>query len=85
MIDKAFALQEAARKSAFAPSVKLSALIIRDGYQNMTQQEMEKALMELVSEAVVVSSYHTTMVLLDEEDQNTLAETIDELTEMGTN
>jgi hypothetical protein len=85
MIDKAFGLQEAARKSAFAPSVKLSALIIRDGYQNMTQQEMEKALMELVSEAVVVSSYHTTMVLLDEEDQNTLATTIDELQEMGTN
>jgi hypothetical protein len=85
MIDKAFALQKAARDSAFAPSVKLSALIIRDGYQNMTQSEMESALMALVSEAVVISSYHTTMVLLDEEQQNTLAETIDELTEMGTN
>jgi hypothetical protein len=51
----------------------------------MTQQEMETALMELVSEAVVVSSYHTTMVLLDEEQQNTLAETIDELQGMGNN
>ena len=85
MIDKAFALQEAARESAFAPSVKMSALLIRNGYQNMTQQEMESALMALVSEAVVVSSYHTTMVLLDEEQQNTLAQTIDELQEMGNN
>ena len=85
MIDKAFALQEAARESAFSPSVKMSALLIRDGYQNMTQKEMESALMALVSEAVVVSSYHTTMVLLDEEDQNTLATTIDELQEMGNN
>jgi hypothetical protein len=85
MIDKAFALQVAARDSAFAPSVKMSALLIRDGYQNMTQKEMESALMALVSEAVCVSSYHTTMVLLDKEEQNTLAETIDELAEMGNN
>ena len=85
MIDKAFALQEAARESAFSPSVKLSALLIRDGYQNMTQQEMESALMALVSEAVVVSSYHTTIALLDEEQQNALATTIDELQEMGNN
>jgi hypothetical protein len=83
MIDKAFALQEAARESALSPSVKMSALIIRDGYQNMTQQEMESALMALVSEAVVMSSYHTTLVLLDDEQQNLLAETIDELQGMG--
>jgi len=83
MIDKAFALQVAVRDSAFAPSVKMSALLIRDGYQNMTQKEMESALMALVSEAVCVSSYQTTMVLLDEEEQNTLAKTIDELQGMG--
>jgi hypothetical protein len=85
MIDKAFALQKAARDSAFAPSVKMSALLIRDGYQNMTQKEMESALMALVSEAVVMSSYHTTMAILNEEDINSLAETIDELQGMGNN
>jgi hypothetical protein len=85
MIDKAFALQEAARESAFAPSVKMSALVIRDGYKSMTQKEIESALMALVSEAVCVSSYHTTIALLDEEQQNALSNTIDELQGMGNN
>jgi len=41
--------------------------------------------MALVSEAVCVSSYYTTKALLNEEDINSLATTIDELQEMGNN
>jgi hypothetical protein len=85
MIQQAFGLQEAARDAINYPSVKMSALTIRNGYQNMTQEEMESALLALVTDAIVASSYTTTMVLLSEEEQNELASTIDELNELGNN
>jgi hypothetical protein len=51
----------------------------------MTQEEMESALLTLVTDAIVASSYTTTMVLLSEEEQNELATTIDMLSEMENN
>jgi hypothetical protein len=44
---------------------------------------MQKALMELVSELASVSSFFTVQVLLSEDEQNELADTIDMLQGMG--
>jgi|688.fasta_scaffold457361_2 hypothetical protein len=85
MIDKAFGLQEAVRNAVYSDGVRLSALNILHGHQMMNEEEMQKALMELVSELASVSSFFTVQVLLSEDEQNELADTIDMLQGMGNN
>lgn len=83
MIDKAFGLQEACKRAVYSDGVRLSALTILHSHQMMNEEEMQNALFQLISEIASRSSFETVCVLLDEEQQNELANTIDMLQEMG--
>jgi hypothetical protein len=85
MIEIAFGLQEAVKTAVYSDGVRLSALSILHGHQMMSEEEMQHALFQLISEISSVTSFETVCVLLDEEKQNELATTIEMLQEMGNN
>ena len=83
MIDKAFGLQEACRNAMFDEGVRRAAFHVLQSHMMMTEDEMKEALFALMSELTAQSSYQTTLVLLDENQQEELAHTIDMLNAVG--
>ena len=85
MIDIAFGLQEAVKSACQHHDVKALAHTALLERMSMSQEEMMNVLFALVVEVATQTSYNTVCVTLTDAQQNELAQTIDELNEMGNN
>lgn len=83
MIDKAFGLQEAVRNAVYGDGTRMLASRILFEHMSMTEEQLKDALFELVGYLASQASFETTLVLLDEDQQGELANTIEMLNEMG--
>lgn len=85
MIDKAFGLQTAVKNAVYSDETRYLASSIVFGHMTMTEEEITKTMFELISHLASQASYETVCVILNEEEQDQLATTIEMLQEMESN
>lgn len=83
MIEKAFGLQQAAYNAVYNDETRMLAGQILFNHVSMTQEEMQQAIFELLAHLSSIATFEAVCVLLDEEQQNELASTIDMLQNVG--
>lgn len=85
MIDKAFGLQEAVRNAVYNDYTRALAGRIVFEHLSMTEEELSNAVFDLLGHLASQTAYEATLVLLDENQQGELSNTIDMLNEMENN